>query len=101
MTYRKLINPASTPPAGTGVVRATRRGVATTDRFKSSSAVVSNGMYRAILPDGDLTCHRYEERDHGVELFTEAEERLAFVPYPNLVALVNESVEREVERSIM
>lgn len=58
-------------------------------------------MYRAILPDGDLTCHRYEERDHGVELFTEAEERLAFVPYPNLVALVNESIEREVERSIM
>ena len=58
-------------------------------------------MYRAILPDGDLTCARYEERDHGVELYTEADERLAFVPYPNLVAVVDESIEREAERSIM
>lgn len=58
-------------------------------------------MFRAILPDGDLTAARYEERDHGVELFTEADELLAFVPYQNLVALVNESVEREAERSIM
>lgn len=58
-------------------------------------------MFRAILPDGDLTAARYEERDHGVELFTEADELLAFVPFANLVALVNESVEREAERSIM
>lgn len=58
-------------------------------------------MFRAILPDGDLTAARYEERDHGVELYTDADELLAFVPYENLVALVNESVEREVERSIM
>ena len=58
-------------------------------------------MFRAILPDGDLTADRYEERDHGVELYTEADELLAFVPFANLVALVNESVEREAERSIM
>lgn len=58
-------------------------------------------MFRAILPDGDLTAARYEEREDGVELFTESDELLAFVPYPNLVALVNESVEREAERSIM
>lgn len=58
-------------------------------------------MFRAILPDGDLTAARYEERDHGVELFTEADELLAFVPYANLVALVNVSVDREAERSIM
>lgn len=58
-------------------------------------------MYRAILPDGDLTADRYEERENGIELFTEADELLAFVPYPNLVALVNVSVEREAERSIM
>lgn len=58
-------------------------------------------MFRAILPDGDLTAARYEERDHGVELFTDADELLAFVPYENLVALVNESVERETERAIM
>lgn len=58
-------------------------------------------MFRAILPDGDLTAARYEERDHGVELFTDDDELLAFVPYANLVALVNVSVEREAERSIM
>jgi hypothetical protein len=58
-------------------------------------------MFRAILPDGDLTAARYEERDYGVELFTDADEMLAFVPYANLVALVNVSVEREAERSIM
>lgn len=58
-------------------------------------------MYRAILPDGDLTADRYEEHENGIELFTDADELLAFVPYPNLVALVNVSVEREAERSIM
>lgn len=58
-------------------------------------------MFRAILPDGDLTAARYEERDHGVELYTDADELLAFIPYANLVALVNESVEREAERAIM
>lgn len=58
-------------------------------------------MYRAILPDGDLTAAQYEKRDHGVELYTDDDELLAFVPYANLVALVNVSVERDVERSIM
>jgi hypothetical protein len=58
-------------------------------------------MFRAILPDGDLTAARYDERENGIELFTDDDELLAFVPYPNLVALVNEAVEREVERSIM
>lgn len=58
-------------------------------------------MYRAILPDGDLTAARYEERENGVELFTEADELLAFVPFPNLVALVNVEVDRDAERSIM
>jgi hypothetical protein len=58
-------------------------------------------MFRAILPDGDLTAARYETREHGVDLFTEADELLAFVPYANLVALVDVSVEREAERSIM
>ncbi|MFB6353730.1 MAG: hypothetical protein ABEJ92_06555 [Halobacteriales archaeon] len=58
-------------------------------------------MFRAILPDGDLTAADYAERENGVELYTEDDELLAFVPYPNLVALVNISVEREAERSIM
>jgi hypothetical protein len=58
-------------------------------------------MFRAILPDGDLTAARYAEQENGVELFTEEDELLAFVPYANLVALMNVAVERDVERSIM
>ncbi len=58
-------------------------------------------MFRAILPDGDLTCARYERAEQGVELYTDDDVLLAFVPYNNLVALVNEDVEREAERSIM
>ena len=58
-------------------------------------------MYRAILPDGDMECADYDRIDHGVELYTDDGTMLAFVPYPNLVALVNEEVEREDERSIM
>lgn len=71
------------------------------DRFKPRGTEPPAAMFRAILPDGDLTAARYEERDHGIELFTGADELLAFVPYENLVALVNESVERESERAIM
>lgn len=58
-------------------------------------------MFRAILPDGDLTGARYEERENGIELFTDEDELLAFVPYANLVAIINVAVEREAERSIM
>ena len=58
-------------------------------------------MYRAILPDGDMVCEEYEQTEEGVELYTDGGTMIAFVPYPNLVALVNEDVERERERSIM
>lgn len=57
--------------------------------------------YRAILPDGDMACERYEETDQGVEILTADGEMIAFVPYPNLVAIVNEDVRRGNERSIM
>jgi len=69
--------------------------------LKPSGKLLPITMFRAILPDGDLTAARYEMREHGVDLFTEADELLAFVPYANLVALVDVSVEREAERSIM
>lgn len=71
------------------------------DKLKPSGRLLPIAMFRAILPDGDLTAARYEEHEHGVDLFTDADELLAFVPYANLVALVNEEVEREAERSIM
>jgi len=58
-------------------------------------------MFRAILPDGDIECARYEETDRGVELYTEDEELIAFIPYENLVALINEDVQMGDDRSIM
>ncbi|MFP4591411.1 MAG: hypothetical protein ACLFMX_01695 [Halobacteriales archaeon] len=58
-------------------------------------------MYRAILPDGNVPAARYEREEHGVELYTEDDRLRAFVPYENLVALMNEAVEAEENRSIL
>lgn len=58
-------------------------------------------MYRAILPDGDIECADYERLEEGVEIYTEDETMLAFIPYTNLIAITNEDVEREAERSYM
>jgi hypothetical protein len=58
-------------------------------------------MFRAILPEGQINCERYEQTDDGVELYNESEEFIAFVPYTNLHALLNEDVYAENERSIM
>lgn len=58
-------------------------------------------MYRALLPDGDLECDRYERGDYGVDLYTENDDHVAFVPYTNLIALVNEEVESHDDPSIL
>jgi len=59
-------------------------------------------MYRAILPTGDIACEDYERQDEGVELYTADGRMVAFVPYENLVALVDEEVSlEEQERSTM
>ncbi|WP_117591058.1 hypothetical protein [Haloprofundus halophilus] len=57
-------------------------------------------MYRAILPDGDMECAEYEHGDYGVDIFTDDEEFIAFIPYANLVALINEEVQLGDEPSI-
>ena len=57
-------------------------------------------MYRAILPNGQLTCDTYEKDDRGVELFNEADELLAFVPYQNLEALLTEAAYESDEPSV-
>ncbi|WP_339106361.1 hypothetical protein [Haloterrigena salinisoli] len=56
-------------------------------------------MYRAILPEGQIQCERYEHTENGVELYDEDDEFVAFVPYANLHAL--EDFHPEEERSIM
>lgn len=58
-------------------------------------------MYRAILPDGEITCTTYSRTDDGVELYTESDELLAFVPYSNLVAIINDDAYNTHERSVM
>ena len=58
-------------------------------------------MFRAILPEGQIRCDRYEHAEKGLELYDEDDRFLAFVPYANLHALVSEDVYGEDERSIM
>ncbi|WP_089871689.1 hypothetical protein [Halogranum rubrum] len=57
-------------------------------------------MFRAHFPDGDIQCDRYEHTDYGVDLYDEDDEFLAFIPYTNLIALLNEDIERDPEPSI-
>lgn len=58
-------------------------------------------MFRAILPEGQIDCASYELGSEGIELYTDDEEFIAFVPYANLHALLHESVYEERERSVM
>ncbi|MFP9192450.1 hypothetical protein [Natronosalvus vescus] len=58
-------------------------------------------MYRAILPEGQIRCERYDRTDKGLELYDDDEQFIAFVPYENLHALLNEDVYTGDERSIM
>ncbi len=57
-------------------------------------------MFRAILPDGAIECAEYDLGEQGVDLLTESGELIAFVPYANLVALVNEEFESGEDRAI-
>lgn len=58
-------------------------------------------MYRAILPDGNLSCESFDRGDNGVEIYTEEDELKAFIPYQNLIAIMNEEVEDERNRAIL
>ncbi|MFP8888755.1 hypothetical protein ACLI4U_03165 [Natrialbaceae archaeon A-CW2] len=58
-------------------------------------------MYRAILPEGQILCDRYEHVETGLELYDESDQFIAFVPYSNLHALLDEDVYTSDERSIM
>ena len=50
-------------------------------------------MYRAVLPTGEVECESYEMIDHGIELYDETGEMIAFTPYHNLHVLINEELE--------
>lgn len=57
-------------------------------------------MYRAILRNGSIECTDYDRGDHGVDLH-ENGQFVAFVPYGNLIALVDESTMTAEDRSIL
>lgn len=58
-------------------------------------------MYRAILPTGDIACTSYDRLDDGVEVYNDDGTMIAFVPYHNLVALVDEEASIDEDRSTM
>ena len=58
-------------------------------------------VYRAYLHSGDVECDTYDHTERGVELYDDEEGFLAFVPYENLLALVDEETAEEVDRSIV
>lgn len=58
-------------------------------------------MYKAILPEGQIVCERYDRKENGIELYNESDQFIAFVPFSNLHALIDEETYGEDERSIM
>ncbi|SFF97920.1 hypothetical protein SAMN04488063_1008 [Halopelagius inordinatus] len=59
--------------------------------------------YRAVTRNRDVVCEHYVLNDHGVELYDadEAETFLAFVPYENLLSILNEDAARAPDPSIL
>jgi len=57
-------------------------------------------MYRVVMQSGSIECAEYDLGDHGVELYEEGE-FLAFVPYENLLAVVDEDTETTDDRSVL
>ncbi|MDG5776725.1 hypothetical protein VB773_18405 [Haloarculaceae archaeon H-GB2-1] len=55
-------------------------------------------MYRAMVAEGNIEGDYVERDDAGVTLFNEDHEMKAFVPYSQLVALVNEEAFNDRER---
>lgn len=55
-------------------------------------------VYRIITSEGEIDAAHVERDDSGVTLYTDDDEMKAFVPYPHLIALVNEEAFSEHER---
>jgi hypothetical protein len=48
-------------------------------------------MYRVLFPEGQLECADYERTENGVDLLDDAGEPVAFVPYANLHAVIDDA----------
>jgi hypothetical protein len=57
-------------------------------------------MYRVIVRTGSIECTAYDRTEHGVDCYEDGE-FLAFVPYENLFAVVDESETSAEDRSIL
>jgi len=57
-------------------------------------------MYRVLVQTGDIKCSEYKQTNHGVDLYEE-DDFIAFVPYENLFAIVDESTMTAEDRSIL
>lgn len=69
---------------------------------KGAWAVRGPGLYRTILPDGEIRGDRYHEGEHGVDLFDATDEHLGVVPYDNLIDIPDEEMTgEEDEQSFM
>lgn len=53
-----------------------------------------------ILQSGSIECTGYDRTDHGVDLHADGQ-FVAFVPYENLIALVDETTMTAEDRSIL
>ncbi len=58
-------------------------------------------MYRVVLADGELKCDRYEMGPHGIDLFDEDGEMVAFVPYETLIAVINDETYEHDDPALM
>ncbi|MFC6756656.1 MULTISPECIES: hypothetical protein [Haloarcula] len=57
-------------------------------------------MYRVVIQNGSIECAEYDLGDHGVELYEDGD-FVAFVPYENLLAVVDEETETTEDRSVL
>ncbi|MFB6103434.1 MAG: hypothetical protein ABEJ73_12840 [Haloplanus sp.] len=57
-------------------------------------------MYRVIIQSGSIECDDYHHTNNGVDLHRD-EAFVAFVPYANLVAIVDEERTAADDRSIL
>lgn len=57
-------------------------------------------MYRVLIRSGSIECDDYERTDVGIDCYEDGE-FVAFVPYNNLHAVVDESSTTAEDRSIL
>ncbi|ADQ68598.1 hypothetical protein C499_13640 [Halogeometricum borinquense DSM 11551] len=57
-------------------------------------------MYRVLIQTGSIECDEYTHTDYGIELYDE-DQFVAFVPYENLLAVVDETTKSAEDRAIL